>query len=355
MPNFRTATVTRVLTERDGLCRVEVMVDSPPAEPTLARAYAIEQLCGPITAGNRVVLNTTAVDLGLGTGGWHVVHWNLDRSDYLNPGPEHIMKLRYTSLQSDVGAAELEWGDAADAPITGVPVIATGLHSLAGVVLSAARQLAPEAKLAYVMTDGAALPYALSDLMHRLTGEGIVDHTLSAGHAFGAEVETVTVASALGIAANELGADLIIVAMGPGVVGTGSRLGTTAIEVAHVLADVSLAAGLPILAPRVSGADPRARHQGISHHTVTAAHRSRTRPLCPDLSDLGVDMTNLSPHVDLATVAVASAPELLGADGGGIRSMGRGIAEDPLFFESGVRAAALGVRAADRRRADLSC
>ena len=175
----------------------------------------------------------------------------------------------------------------------------------AGVVASAARQLAPEAKLAYVMTDGAALPYALSDLMHQLTGEGIVDHTLSAGHAFGAEVETVTVASALGIAANELGADLIVVAMGPGVVGTGSRLGTTAIEVAHVLADVSLAAGLPILAPRVSGAEPRARHQGISHHTVTAAHRSRTRPLCPDLSDLGVDMTNLSPHVDLAAVAAA--------------------------------------------------
>ena len=29
--------------------------------------------------GDRVVVNTTAVDLGLGTGGWHVVHWNLAR------------------------------------------------------------------------------------------------------------------------------------------------------------------------------------------------------------------------------------------------------------------------------------
>ena len=53
-----------------------------------------------------MVLNTTAVDLGLGTGGWHVVHWNLAREELDEPGPGHIMKLRYTSLQVDAGAAE---------------------------------------------------------------------------------------------------------------------------------------------------------------------------------------------------------------------------------------------------------
>ena len=59
-------------------------------------------------------LNTTAVDLGLGTGGWHVVHWNLARGRLVpSPGPGHIMKLRYTSLQVDTGGAEEQHPDAA--------------------------------------------------------------------------------------------------------------------------------------------------------------------------------------------------------------------------------------------------
>ena len=53
-----------------------------------------------------MVVNTTAVDLGLGTGGWHVVHWNLAREAWSREGPGHIMKLRYTSLQTDTGVAE---------------------------------------------------------------------------------------------------------------------------------------------------------------------------------------------------------------------------------------------------------
>jgi hypothetical protein len=63
-------------------------------------------LVGSVAVGDQVVLNTTAVELGLGTGGWHFVHWNLARDEWSQPGPGHIMKLRYTSLQTDTGAAE---------------------------------------------------------------------------------------------------------------------------------------------------------------------------------------------------------------------------------------------------------
>ena len=97
MPSYRTGTVTAVLSERPGLQRVEVGD---------RRAYVLTELIGPVAVGDRVVLNTTAVDLGLGTGGWDVVHWNLAREAWSQPGRGGVLKLRYTSLQVDVGAAE---------------------------------------------------------------------------------------------------------------------------------------------------------------------------------------------------------------------------------------------------------
>ena len=42
----------------------------------------LTHLIGTVAVGDRVVMNTTAVDLGLGTGGWNVVHWNLARDQW---------------------------------------------------------------------------------------------------------------------------------------------------------------------------------------------------------------------------------------------------------------------------------
>src|SRR5215217_9701164 len=102
MPSFRSGKVTTLLMERPGLQRVEVDLGEGDE-----RAYVLTQLTGTVAVGDRVVVNTTAVELGLGTGGWHVVHWNLSRSELVEPGPDHVMKLRYTSLQFDAGTDEL--------------------------------------------------------------------------------------------------------------------------------------------------------------------------------------------------------------------------------------------------------
>ena len=99
MPRFVTRTVISILDERPGLQRVELDDGS--------RAYVLTALIGPVADGDDVVVNTTAVDLGLGTGGWHVVHWNLSRRGWDAPGPGHVLKLRYTSLQVDSGVAEM--------------------------------------------------------------------------------------------------------------------------------------------------------------------------------------------------------------------------------------------------------
>jgi hypothetical protein len=327
MPAYLTATVSEVLAERAGLQRVAT---------DQGRAYVLTGLVGSVGVGDRVVLNTTAVELGLGTGGWHVVHWNLARESWSQPGPGHIMKMRYTSLQADTGAAEEAHPDL-PADLGNVPVVACTLHSQVGVVAALVRHLRPDASVAYVMTDGAALPVALSDLAHTLREAKVLDGIVTAGHAFGGDLEAVSLPSALVLARHVLEADVIVVGMGPGVVGTGSALGTTSVEAAAILDTATALAGRAGLCVRASRADPRDRHLGVSHHVLTVLGLVRDRPAVPVPAEL------------VSAVAGGHAVEVpdVGAvlDGMGLRitSMGRGPEDDPLFYAA---AGAAGVWAA---------
>ncbi len=161
MPSFRTGTVTSLLSARRGLQRVEVDGE---------RSYVLTQLTGEVALGDRVVINTTAVELGLGTGGWHVVHWNLTNEQLRTDSGGHIMKLRYTSLQADTGSAE------EDGPIPqsleGTPVVALALHSQLACAAAAVKAIDESRRVVYVMTDAGALPLALSDLLAELVDAG---------------------------------------------------------------------------------------------------------------------------------------------------------------------------------------
>ncbi len=345
MPAFRTGQVVALLAERDGLQRVEVDLGLGPE-----KAYVLTKLIGPVAMGDRVVVNTTAVDLGLGTGGWHFVHWNLSRDEWLEPGPGHIMKLRYTSLQADTGSTEEHLDEIASAhtSIDGLPVVATPLHSQVPAVVLAIRSVKPDARIAYVMTDGAALPVAFSDLVAEMCDRDLLTTTISAGQAFGGAHEAVTVHSALAIARHQVDADVAVVAMGPGIVGTDSTLGYTGIEVGAVLDATTGLGGRPIACLRASAADPRARHQGVSHHTVTAltiATRSRVWvpvPNGPHADSLRADLVagGIAERHEIINVDVPDVITLMDDAGLRVTSMGRPAAEDPMLF---LGAAAAGV------------
>ncbi len=347
MPAFRSGRVTTVLSQRKGLQRVEVDLGSGPE-----RAYVLDQLTGTVAAGDRVVVNTTAVDLGLGTGGWHFVHWNLERDTWEEPGPGHILKARYTSLQVDVGSTEehLDAELAGRTSIEGMPVVVAALHSQLPGVAVTIRALRPDARIAYVMTDGAALPLALSDLVAELRDRSLLDATVTCGHAFGGDYEAVTVFSALAIARHVAAADVTIVVMGPGIVGTNSSLGFTGIEMGSILDAVTGLGGVPIACLRASFADPRERHQGISHHTATTlmlATRSRVvvpvpavdgeveQTLLTDLAETGIDARHTVETVEIPDVVALFADHNLH-----VTSMGRPAADDPVLFQC---AAAAGV------------
>jgi hypothetical protein len=330
-PSYRSGAVTEILQERTGLQRVLVDLGRGRAE----RAYALTGLTGPVAVGDRLVVNTTAVDLDLGTGGWHVVHWNLARDEWVEPGPGHIMKLRYTSLQVDSGAAEEDHPDL-DTGLDGTPVVVGTVHSQLPCIVAAADHARPGLRIAYVMTDGAALPLALSDLVAKLRDDALIVGTVTAGHAFGGDAEAVGVPAALPMARHLFDADLVVVTMGPGVVGTQTELGTTALEAAACLDHAAALGGTPILALRASSGDPRRRHRGVSHHSETVL----------DLVRSGVHVA-AHPELDaparhtVHTVPDVPVAELLDARGLQVTTMGRSPDEDADFFLTAARAGTL--------------
>jgi hypothetical protein len=341
----------KLLQLRRGLQRVEVDLGQGPE-----RAYALPQLTGPVALGDRVVVNTTAVELGLGTGGWHVVHWNLERDHWSETGPGHIIKGRYTSIQSDVGSTEEHLEALAEVEsIDGMPVVVAALHSQLPAVAAAFRAARPDGRLAYVMTDGAGLPMALSDLVATLCSKGLVDATVTCGHAFGGDYEAVSIYSALAVARHVAHADAAVVVMGPGIVGTNTRLGFSGMEVGPILDAAHALGGVAIACLRMSFADGRDRHVGLSHHSATAlrlATRERVLVAVPELpaeqavrlrDDLvaaGIDRRH-----DLVDVAAPEVLELFARFGLAITSMGRPAAADPALFQA---AAAAGTLAAER-------
>ena len=337
MPRFSTHVVSTVLSEREGLQRV--LLDNG------RRAYVLTELVGPVAVGDPVVVNTTAVDLGLGTGGWDVVHWNLSRSSFDSVARGHVLKLRYTSLQADTGVAEEAEGFA-PASLCGVPVVVCSVHSqLAGVAVGYA-SASPRCRLAYVMTDSAALPLALSDLVATLRANGLLHATVTAGQAFGGELEAVNALSALEVAVGA-GAGAVVVGPGPGVVGTGTVHGHGAVESAVLVDLVARAGGGPIVAVRFSDADPRPRHRGVSHHTET------TLSLAGETADVPVPRGAPSPEAaarhQVVEVDVPDVVALLAAHGIAVTSMGRAPVDDPRFHAYAVAAGVLAASVASAK------
>ncbi len=338
MPRFVPTVVAEVSVERRGLQRVVLEGGD--------RAYVLTELVGEVAVGDEVVVNTTAVDLGLGTGGWHVVHWNLSRRSFERDGGGHIMKLRYTSLQADVGAAEERAPTGEPVDLAGRPVVICSVHSQLAVVAAVVGLQVPTARVAYVMTDGAALPLAVSDLVAELCARQLIAVTVTAGHAFGGDLEAVNLPSALDVAARLGGADVLIVAMGPGVVGTGAVLGTTALEVAPAIDAAAVLGGRPIVAARTSEADERPRHRGLSHHTTTALALAARAAEVGHAA--GTPLLAIAPPHHVVTVDVPAVGPLLADLGLEVTTMGRGPDDDPLFFAT---TAAAGVLAARSHRA----
>lgn len=351
-------TVIAVMEQREGLQRLEVACD----EGGTAKAVCYPPLTGPAAAGDRVLLNTTAVDLGLGTGGAHMVtaveHMGEPAKGvvYDEPSGGHVMKLRYTPSQVDVVSVEAPESKYHEImthaySLENMPVVCCGLHSQMPVAAAAAKFARPDARIAYVMTDQAALAYCLSEVAARAEDAGLIDVSISAGQSFGADVEAVTLHSALLAAHHVAKADLAIVAPGPGIVGTATPFGHAGVAQGEAINAAAALDGRPVACLRLSFADPRPRHQGVSHHTLRALDAVALAPAVVAIPVLDAEQAaTVEEALETAEVFtlherayvefdLAEAAEAVPFE---VRTMGRTAAQDPAFFAAASAAGYVG-------------
>jgi hypothetical protein len=362
MIRLRRGLVTALGEARPGAHELEVEVEGGPA-----RAVAYPELVGPVKVGDTVLLNTTAVALGLGTGGVHLVV----AVEGTEPGGEpegRVMKVRYTPMQTAVRSVEETHRDQLEASpgLAGVPVVGAPLHSMIGPAAAGARVAGAE-RIVYVMTDGAALAGSFSRLVPGLRAAGLLDGWITCGQAFGGELEAVTVWTGLLAAKELLGADVIVVADGPGNLGTDTTWGVSALASGHAVNAATVLGGRPVAALRVSFADARERHRGLSHHSVSilrdvaAAGCTVAVPVLEDEAQRAAvwdALRGAKLEERHHLVEVDGRPGVAGLADRGVEvtTMGRGAAEDPAFFLAAGAAGVLAARMAGgsrRWRSDL--
>ena len=295
--------------------------------------------------GDRVLLNVTAIELGLGTGGFALVVAVPDRLPADIAGPGHVVKARYTPTQTTVLAADeqgsphhelLREADGLD----GLVVVVADLHSALPAVLVGWRERRPDARVAYVMSDGGALPLSTSRVVAQLRDADWLAATITVGQSYGGDLEAVTVHTGLLAARLVVEADLVVLTQGPGNLGTGTRWGFSGVASGEAVNAVNVLGGRPVAALRVSEADPRARHRGVSHHSLTALGRVALTPadvVVPRLAgEFGTAVRQacevLSPPHRLVDVGVDGLLELLRDAPVELSSMGRGLDDDPAYF-----------------------
>jgi hypothetical protein len=366
---WRNGTVSGTRREWPGAVELDVLVDRGPGEGAVAdgdaadrvpvRALAYPALTGRPRPGDRVLVNTTALDLGLGTGGYALV---IAVPDRLPPDPElagHLVKARYSPLQATVLGADEQGSphhdvlrDADD--IGGMPVVVADLHSalpavLAGVFSETERAGFPRSasgglpRVVYVMQDGGALPAWFSRTCATLRDAGWLAATVTTGQSFGGDLETVTVHTGLLAARHVLGADMAVVAQGPGNLGTGTRWGFSGVAAGEAVNAIAALGGRPVASLRISDADPRERHRGVSHHSLTAYGRVALARADVVLPGLGAEFGDLAARVAAAAARLGERHELVTVPVDGLEAalregparlstMGRGLDEDLAYF-----------------------
>jgi hypothetical protein len=337
--------VVRIVEQTESLTRLTVEVagkDYP--------AINFDVLTGGVKVGDAVLLNTTAVELNLGTGGSHFVIANLTEpanTEKQVAGAGHIMKIRYTPIQMKVLAVEEP-----DSPfhelmtncvsLEGAPAVCCSLHSMLPPAAAAVKAYNEKFRVVYVMTDGAALPLGLSRMVQALKRENLIDGCVTVGHAFGGEVEAVNIYSGLLAARAVLKADVTVVAMGPGIVGTGTPYGFSGIEQAGIIHAVHSLGGVPIAVPRLGFADSRERHRGLSHHSRTVLAKAALVPAQISMPLIEKDKFELI-ICQMREAGIISRHRLILEDGWPglkllkersvkVTTMGRSTVEEPEFF-----------------------
>ena len=325
----------RVLAVSADLAAIELL-EGPLAGETVPGVF-YRELGDPPTKGDEVAANTVGLEMGLGTGGVAVIMPSAAGAS-LPANADHFVKLPYTPLQFPAPPPP-QAGDLYE-----IPVVVLPLHSHLAPACCAAASLRPGCRTSFVWQEGGALAVALSKTVRELERRGLLHAVVSAGSCFGGNLEAPNVyAGLLAAAGDERRADLVLVGIGPGMVGTATAFGHGGMAAAIALNAASSLGAEPVLAPRLSSADPRERHRGLSHHTRTALRAALGGCRVAFPSSCGISPEGL-PDRHACEFVEASAAGLEERFGVTFESMGRRYEQDPVFFDAAVAAVSLALR-----------
>lgn len=343
MMEIKRAEVDSIVNSGELLQEVSLLIDHP-----CKRAINYPKITGLLKMGDRVMVNTTACTLNLGTGGYHFVMGNLEADFQGLWGKGHGMKLKYTANQVNILFAEEQESPIhnkfhADLDLGGKLIFLGELHSMLMPLCGHLKYKAGnEIRIGCIITDQGALPVWLSKNIDILKAKGLLDQVISIGNAFGGDHECVNIYTALQLAANLLDMDAIIITMGPGIMGTGTPYGFSGLELGFYLDLCHCRGANALYVPRISFGDSRHRHYGISHHfinTLKGLVQNPTPIILPIMEGEKIRHTIAQLRQSELTI---KHPIIL-RDGRGIlnslrkyelepTTMGRGIQEEPEFF-----------------------
>ena len=367
MITWRAGVVVSLGATWPGAAEVTVELEAPVGTATAGdtvRALAFPALVGSPEIGDRVLLNVSALARGLGTGGYALVIALPDRPPVDPPaGPGHLVKARYTPLQAMVlGVDDQEsphhelLRDADD--LDGLPVVVADLHSALPAIVAGARFAAiagrPDAAAGRVRDDRrrraarVVLPHGRRTAVRRDGSR----RASPPGSRSAATSRRSPCTPGLLAARHVVGADLVVVAQGPGNLGTGTRWGFSGVAAGEAVNAAGALGGRPVASLRVSGADAaRAAPRGVApladglrpgrararrRRRPGARRRARTRGSASRRrrSAAGTGWSRWPPGPTCSR-ALADTPVRLS-------TMGRGLDQDPAAF---LAAAAAGVHA----------
>lgn len=226
-----------------------------------------------VFVNDTITINITATALRLGTGGWDIVTNVEGQKNIEIQGEGHIMKARYMPSQHTVLSVEAQ-----ESPyhslfeqsfqLKGDYILLAELHSMLPIIYSMVKILSQSVSMAIIISDEAAIPLRISEHIRILQQDSQV-YTITCGQAFGGDYEAVNIQTALQFAKQQLQTDFVVISLGPGVVGTGTKYGFSGMALAEWANIIGALKGTPVWIPRISFADKRNRHKGISHHTLT--------------------------------------------------------------------------------------
>lgn len=308
---------------------------------------------GKCSLMDMVIINTIGNRLKLGTGGYNLVYLNMSNNlkEEEIPGRKygHIIKMKYTPGQLRVKTVEeyVEYKNIFDVKpqLAPKPVVYAILHSMLFPLVTTIKSINPNINISCVYTYGGAMNANNSFTLKNLKSKGLVNSIITAGECYGGDYESINIATGMLFALNHLNCDIIIVCCGPGVAGSSTLLGFSTFDFIGSIYTAKILGLCPVLIPRISMADKRERHKGVSMQSIAilqsidfSVHLPIYKDnedtlsfdlICNQLSEYNI-INKHNVHI-IDDEIIKKAMDNLSTD---IRVMGRNYTEDPCFFKN---------------------